>query len=211
MRTDPYLHWDVLTPSERMQYVKRVVLIGAESTGKTTLAERLAAHYDTVWLPEYLRAYVDQRGTLPVLADIPHIARGHIEREDALAARANRLLFCDTNLVTTVLYSNYYLGATPDAVRRLSYERPYDLYLLTEPDIPWVPDPGQRDGPEVRAHLHSLFVAELDRRGLPYTRVAGTYEERLCTAVAAIDRLFEGSAWRGATSHTPIHPDSHTA
>lgn len=171
--------------------VKRVVLTGAESTGKTTLARRLAAHYDTVWLPEYLRAYVEQKGALPDLDDIPLIAEGHIEREAALLRQARRVLFLDTDLVTTTVYSDYYLGATPAWVRQASYDRHADLYLLTEPDIPWQPDPGQRDGPEVRAHLHRRFEAELDRRALPFVRLAGAVQERMRTATAAVDALLD--------------------
>jgi len=172
--------------------VRRVTLLGAESTGKTTLAEALAAHYETVWAPEYLRAFVDEKGALPTLSDTPAIVRGHLAREDALMPRANRVLFLDTDLVATCVYSRYYFGACPAWVARLSYERSADLYLLTDTDIPWVPDPGQRDGPAVRDELQAWFLDELEMRAVPYLRVSGALDRRMEAAVRAVDAVLSG-------------------
>ena len=169
--------------------LKRVVLIGAESTGKTTLAEGLAAHYETVWAPEYLRAFVEEKGALPEPGDTLLIAQRHRAQEEALARRAHRLLVYDTDLISTCVYSRYYFGACPPVVERWSYERSADLYLLTDTDLPWTADPGQRDGPDVRAALHALFQRELEERGVPYARVSGSLEERMETAIEAIDAL----------------------
>ncbi len=175
------------SPSGRL---KRVVLIGAESTGKTTLAERLATHYDTVWAPEVLRAFVEEKGALPEPGDTLLIAQRHRAQEEALARRTHRLLIYDTDLISTCVYSRYYFGVCPPAVERWSHERSADLYLLTDTDLPWTADPGQRDGPDVRAALHTLFQRELEERGVAYVRVSGLLEERMETAIRAIDALF---------------------
>lgn len=169
--------------------LKRVVLIGAESTGKTTLAERLAAHYDTVWAPEYLRAFVEEKGALPEPGDTLLIARGHRAQEKALARRARRLLVYDTDLISTCVYHRYYFGACPPVVERWSYEHSADLYLFTDTDVPWTPDPGQRDGPDVRAALHELFRRELEARSVAFVRVSGSVAARMATAIRAIDGL----------------------
>lgn len=169
--------------------VKRVVLIGAESTGKTTLAERLAAHFETVWTPEYLRAFVDQKGTVPDASDTALIAQGHLAQVGAQLPAANRLLFLDTDLISTCVYTRYYFGICPAWLERLSFEHSADLYLFTDIDIPWHPDPGQREGPDVRAALHVLFRQELQRRGVSYTPVSGTPAQRMKIAVAAVEAL----------------------
>jgi nicotinamide riboside kinase len=165
------------------------VLTGAESTGKTTLAETLARHYHTVWVPEYVRIFVEEQGALPVYKDVERIARGTLGHEAALRPQARRLLLLDTDLVTVCLYSHYYFGRCPAWVEQASRAHHADLYLLAEDDIPWVPDPGQRDGPEIRAALQPLFRAELKRRGVPTVRITGSLAERIETAIAAIDRL----------------------
>ena len=169
--------------------LKRVVLIGAESTGKTTLAERLAAHYETVWVPEYLRDFVEQKGALPEPSDSRLITQGHLAQEAAFAPHAHRILFLDTDLISTCVYHRYYFGTALPWLERLSADHCADLYLLTDTDIPWTPDPGQRDGPAIRAALHTLFRDELQARGVAFVLVSGSVEKRMETAVRAIDAL----------------------
>lgn len=171
--------------------IRRVVLTGAESTGKTTLAARLAAHYGTVWTPEYVRRFVDAKGAPPVAADVPAIARGHLAQVRAALPHARRLLILDTDLLSTCLYSRYYFGACPAAVTRAAHRHRGDLYLLTDTDIPWTPDPGQRDGPAVRDVLQARFRAALRRRALPFVLLSGPLEQRLQTAVRAVDALLQ--------------------
>jgi len=190
VRKDPYRNWEYIPACVRAYYVKRVVVIGAESTGKTTMVRRLARHYDTVWLPEYGREYIDKKQAPPELADILKIARGHLAGEEALARKANRILICDTDLIVTRILSEYYFGTCPGEVRRASYQRTYDLYLLTDMDFPWEADPLQREGPEIREMLHNRFRNELEQRNLPHRIISGSIEERLKIATSAIDRLF---------------------
>lgn len=168
--------------------VLRVVLTGAESTGKTTLAALLAGHYDTVWLPEYVRAFVEEHGE-PTYDDVARIAQGHLDQEAACLPDAHRVLIYDTDLLSTCLYSRYIFGRCPGWVDEAARDRTADLYLLAGDDIPWVPDPGQRENPSTRDTLQPLFKQMLEERNLPYVTVDGSLESRLKTAIAAIDAL----------------------
>ena len=167
----------------------RVCLTGAESTGKTTLAAALAAHYETVWVPEAVRLWVDEAARLPTYADLDAIARRHLARVDAARAQATGVLVLDTDLVSTVLYARHLFGRCPAWIEAASAEHAADLYLLCAPDFPWVPDPGQRESAETRAFFQPRFEAELQRRGVPFAHVAGAPAERLAAAVAAIERF----------------------
>lgn len=189
IRERPYDHWQYIPPCARPYFVKRVAIVGAESTGKTTLAGQLAQHYQTVWVPEFAREYLDAKGAYCELSDIPNIARGQMETEDALARQANRVLICDTDLITTTIWSDHYFNECPDWIRRAANERQYDLYLLTHNDVLWVAD-SQRDRPHMRDHFHNLFRHELESRNRPYIEISGSCDERLRAAIRAVDALF---------------------
>lgn len=163
--------------------------MGAECTGKTVLARELARHYHTVWVPEYLREFVDKKKSVPDLADIAEIARGQKESEATLLAEAQEVLFCDTCLLMTVIYSDYYLGDCPREIRQTDLEESFDLYLFTQDDIPWVEDSFQRDGPQVRALIQKRIKEELELRKIDYLAVSGSAEERLQLCIGAIDPL----------------------
>jgi len=195
IRQDPYLYWEFIPECVRPYYAKRVVVAGAESTGKTTLARLLAERCHTAWLPEYGREHMDGMNRHPIPEDIELIARGHMEREDALVRKANRLLVCDTDLMVTCILSEYYFGVCPEWIKNASYERQYDLYLLTDKDIPWEEDAFQREGPKARDMLHHRFIQELKKRDLLYILISGTAEERLETSLKAINHLFSNSAY----------------
>ena len=172
----------------------RVALLGAESTGKTTLARALALHYGTTWVPEAARLYVDEHGPDLTAADVEPIARLHLEQADQAAAAAHRVLVLDTDLFATWVYSAHYYGATPAWVQAAALREAADLYLLTAADIPWQPDPGQRDGARTRAILQPRFAAVLAAHLLPTVAVAGTPDARLATAVRAIDAVLRTSS-----------------
>ena len=190
VRADPLAHWEYLPACVRPYYAKRILISGPESTGKTTLARHLAEHYGTVWVPEYARGYIDDHGGRFDYADIARIAFGQAETEEALARQANRLLICDTDLVTTTIYSEHYFGRCPHIVQRLADERRYDLVLLLDIDLPWAADL-QRDLPHRRAEFRDRFLHETISRRLPYVVIRGQGQARLAAAIAAVDRLLQ--------------------
>ena len=171
----------------------RVVVTGSESTGKTTLAAGLAAHYATAWSPEFAREHLDRKRAPLDVSDVEPIARGQIAGEDeareAASARASGLVLLDTDLLSTVVYARHYYGRCPPWIEATARERRADLYLLLHPDVPWTPDGLQRDRPRDRAHLHGLFQAALQVFGARYADLRGTWPERRAAAVAAIDAL----------------------
>ena len=167
----------------------RVVVTGSECTGKTTLAEDLARHYRTIFVPEYVRRFVEKKGSAPALADVAAIALMLIELEDRLAAQVRRLLVLDTDLLSTIVYSHHYFGNCPAWVEKALTDRAADLYLLAGIDVPWVPDDVQRDRGDRREEMHGLFRAGLTERGLQYQEIHGSRRQRLRDASAVIDRL----------------------
>ena len=173
-----------------------VVLMGAESTGKTTLAAALAKHYKTAWAAEYLRLFVDNKGALPEESDVYAIAQGHLKLVARMRPRARRVLFMDTDLFTTCVYQRIYFGTCPSDIEESALCHRSGLYLFTEPDIPWEPDPGQRASPEERLRSHALLRAETEKHSLNTVSIKGTYTERLNTAVTAVDQyLHYGSSF----------------
>ncbi|MDN4054512.1 ATP-binding protein [Massilia sp. YIM B02763] len=159
--------------------IERIAILGAESTGKSTLAEALAAHYGTVWVPEYLREFVDVNERVPREDDQVGIARTQLEREAALLPRANRFLFCDTAPLMTAVYSRIYWGRVPDALLALEAAHDYALTLVADIDLPWVPDGLQRESEEVRRRVHAQLLAVLDARAIPYTLLRGDLAQRM--------------------------------
>jgi len=175
-----------------MSDVARIAVYGPESTGKTRLAESLAARFGTAWVPEYSREFWDARGSIG-LEDMLPIAREQWRREDAVAAGARRPIFCDTEALTTMLWSDVLYGACPDELRREAERRcrGYALYLLLDIDVPFEPDP-QRCFPDEAGRQMCMRVwrGALEARGLPFTLIRGGWAEREAQAVAAVE------AWR---------------
>jgi NadR type nicotinamide-nucleotide adenylyltransferase len=171
----------------------RVVLIGPESTGKTRLAEELATRYGVPWSPEYAREYVVGRREPLGPGDVDAIARGQKAGEDAAIAHARRLgeplVFLDTDLVSTWVYSRHYFGDCPDWIEREARARAGDLYLLHYVDVAWVADGLQREEPERRGELFELFRTTLQGLGAAVQDVRGSWEERRRHAIQTVDRL----------------------
>jgi NadR type nicotinamide-nucleotide adenylyltransferase len=162
-----------------MKEAVRVAILGAESSGKSTLAAALAAHYGTVWVPEYLREFVDSAGRVPREDDQYPIARTQLEREDAAAALASRFLFCDTTPFMTALYSRVYWQRVDAQLAALEAAHDYAHTLVAAPDGPWVPDGLQRESEEVRRRVHRMVLARLDERQIPFVLVEGSLPQRL--------------------------------
>jgi NadR type nicotinamide-nucleotide adenylyltransferase len=168
--------------------VARVALLGAESTGKSTLAAALARRYATLWVPEYLREFVEVNARVPREDDQVGIARTQREREHVLAvdARVRDFLFVDTTPLMTAVYSRIYWGRVPADLLALEAEHDYAWTLVAAPDLPWVPDGLQRESEEVRQRVHAELVAVLDARGIPFTLLTGELEERVRRVEALI-------------------------
>jgi NadR type nicotinamide-nucleotide adenylyltransferase len=176
----------------------RVAILGAESTGKSTLTAALAARYGTVWVPEYLREFVETEGRVPHEEDQLGIAHCQLQREDALAAglavepcrEGRRLLFCDTTPLMTAVYSRIYWGRVlaPELLA-LEAAHDYALTLVAAPDLPWVPDGLQRDSEAVRQRVHACLLDVLAQRGIVWTLLTGDLAQRVRQADAALAAL----------------------
>ena len=167
--------------------VINVAILGAESTGKTTLCRDLAAHFGSPWVPEYMRTYLqakwDKEHLTCTWEDLLPIAQGQIELENKLAEQAaqsdhNHYLFCDTSLFELMVYANWYYGDCPKALTQAALTHHYDLILLTEVDIPWVAD-DLRDSPHQRDEISAYFKSQLTRHQKPIHRIGGDRDERV--------------------------------
>jgi NadR type nicotinamide-nucleotide adenylyltransferase len=168
--------------------IRRIAVTGPESTGKSTLSERLADHYQTVWVPEYARSYLNRLDRPYTQADILAIAQGQVQLEQELASQAQRMLISDTELLVAKVWSEHAFGECPEWISQQLEAQYYDLYLLAGIDIPWEPDP-QREHPHLREHFYQLYRKELISRGWPYIEVGGSLPERMRQAIAVIDWL----------------------
>lgn len=171
-------------------FIKRVCLIGAESTGKTTLAEALAHHFNTVWVREFAREYLEPKNWVCRWEDMIAIAEGQARLEDEMIERANRVLFCDTDPMTTSVWCERYFDKCDERILRLADERRYDLYFLCNIDFAWVDD-GTRDSGHLRNWFHQRFLEEIETRRLPCALLSGSFEERMNEAIDEVNRLLE--------------------
>jgi NadR type nicotinamide-nucleotide adenylyltransferase len=169
--------------------IHRVVITGAESTGKTTLAQALADYYAEPWTNEFVRDYVEQLDRELQPDDLEPIARGQLAGEDAKLEQAQQLIIHDTNILSSIIYAKHYFKTKLDWVDKGFRERSYSLYLLCMPDIPWEAETSQRESPEVRNQLHQTFKANLSSLKLPHIEIHGAKEARLRQAVAIINKL----------------------
>lgn len=167
----------------------RAVVTGSECTGKTTLVQALAAHYQTIWVPEFIRDFVNQRNAPLTYEDVGAVARGQMALEDERAARAPRLLIQDTDLLSAVVYNRHYYGKCPEWIEDACVKRSAHVYLLAGIDVPWVADGLLRDRSDRRKEMQELFRNALLERHWRFTEIGGSREERLATATSAIDSL----------------------
>ncbi len=184
-------------PQSRSNNPLKIVLFGPESTGKTTLASDLATHYNTTWVAEYMREYLqkkwDDKQDLCTTADLIPIARGQLEEERKATQDAQKVVFCDTNLLQLKVYSEFYFnGFCPEEIIMHIKTNQYDLYLLLDVDVPWVPD-DLRDRPEHREELFKLFEKELKQHNKPYIIISGNYAQRVQKAKDTVDALLKNA------------------
>ncbi len=170
---------------------RKIAITGPESTGKSKLSKQLADHYGTVWVPEFARDYIDTLGRPYEEGDILTIAHGQLNRERDLEQQANNYLFCDTDLMVTKIWSDVAFKRCDPWILESLVTHTYDLYLLCNIDTPWEYDP-QREHPQMREHLFSLYYNEMIERGWNFRVVSGLGGERLQNAINWIEGCFNG-------------------
>jgi NadR type nicotinamide-nucleotide adenylyltransferase len=175
--------------------LRRVAIVGPESSGKTTLAESLARHFGTVFVPEASRAFYDTKGIVYEIGDILPIARAQRADEETLAATASRLLFLDTDLLTITIWSHVLYGACPAEAEEMAAAQRVDLTILLKADLPWTYDP-QRCHPELsqREDFFARLRDGLVRHGRRFAVVGGDGPARLANARTDVEALLAGAA-----------------
>lgn len=165
--------------------LRHIVIVGPESTGKSTLAKSLAEHFDTEWVPEFLREFFVANDGKIVEADVNAVVEGQMQNSEELIMKANEYLVWDTNPLQTYIYQMLYFDRVPAWLDSMIVGLPADLYLLLSPDIPWEADP-QRDKPQDRDKIFYMIEKELWGRKLNYEVVEG---DRMAGALDALNRI----------------------
>lgn len=194
IRQDPHKYRNMIPDVVKPYFVKKVCIYGADSCGKSTLTERLAKHYKTAFVPELARNLIDW-GDLNIddlqLIHLEQFAKMQYEAVMSMQYFANRVLFCDSDNLTTQIYSSVYCGEITEGIKKYEYTD-YDLYLLLDIDTPYFEE-GQRNLGHRRQEMFNRFKAELDSRGIPYVLIDGNWEERFEKAKKEVDKLLSES------------------
>lgn len=187
--------------------IKKIVVIGPESTGKSTLCLQLARHYQTIWCPEYAREYLEEHGMDYNYDDLLTIAKGHISLEDATCCKLqatsnenhhspliphNSHLFVDTDMYVMKVWCECAFGKCHSWILNQIATRKYDLYLLCNIDLPWIKD-NLREYPDkkIRNKLYHFYKDIMINQSVPWVEVSGSYEQRLEIAINAADELIK--------------------
>jgi HTH-type transcriptional repressor of NAD biosynthesis genes len=186
IRENPLKYWDFIPGIARPYFVKKICFYGPESTGKSTLAKTMAEVYNTEFVPEVARELIISNDF--TVNDIIKIGYAQLERVEEKAQKANKLLFCDTDAITTEIYSRHYLGVIPEILFELEQKVHYDIYFLMDIDVEWIPD-GLRDLADQREKMFMIFKEELTIRKIPYILVRGTHAEREKFVRGIIDQI----------------------
>jgi NadR type nicotinamide-nucleotide adenylyltransferase len=188
----PLEHWEFIPRVVRPYFARRVAILGPESTGKTTLAAALADEFQTTWVPEFGREYCETRNALTLtLDDFEAIGLGQLALEEQHAREANRLLLCDTDLITTCTWSDLVVGRRPEWLHRAAAAQRYALTLvMSDRDVPWIND-GTRVLESRRAEHMELLLAELSRHGREFHILEGSWTERHERARALVQGLVD--------------------
>jgi len=190
VRDDPILNWDYLPEQVRLFYLKKICVYGPESTGKSTLTRRLAEHYSTVFVPEMAREVLGERSVNDIVyEDFPVIGESHAEKILEMEKKSRGVLFCDTDILTTIIYSTRYFGQFPEYPLWVYEANKFDLYLFCDTDVPWVEDIHRNSG-HIHEKMRESFLNELVRAGHPFVIISGGWDERFEAAKGVVDGLF---------------------
>ena len=187
LRADPFKYWDLMADSTKPYFVKKICFYGPESTGKSFLSEKLAKRYKTEFVPEVARELISTNDFN--MDEILRIGNAQTKRVLEKIKVANKILFCDTDLITTEIYSRHYLRVVPPVLIELERKIKYDHYFLFDTSVEWVAD-GMRDLGNRREEMFNVFKTELDKRGIAYDIVKGDYAEREEFVVKKIGEYF---------------------
>jgi NadR type nicotinamide-nucleotide adenylyltransferase len=170
--------------------ILKIAVVGPESTGKSTMAKQLADHYNTVWVPEFARAYCEKLTAPCTWQDEINMFHGQLALEKELLPDANEILICDTTFITVKIWSDYTFGEAPQEVLDELPRHRYDFYLLMDIDLPWEEDP-LRDFPNLREHFMEVWRKELKDLEASYVTVSGLGKQRLLNAINEIDKYLD--------------------
>ncbi|MBC34933.1 MAG: ATPase [Bacteroidetes bacterium] len=170
--------------------LKKIAITGPESTGKSILTDQLANFFQTIWVQEYARTYIDHLNRPYEQKDILQIAKNQVQQVDLFSKKADDLLFVDTELLVTKIWSEVKYGECDPWIIDQFEKQDYDLYLLCAVDLPWEPDP-QREHPEMRHKLFKIYQENLEKYKLNYKIVKGSGSERLMNAVGFVNSCLD--------------------
>ena len=192
-----------------MQSIKKVVIIGPESTGKSSLCKQLAAHYNTIWCPEFAREYLTTNGKKYAFEDLEIIAKGQLaleeeyfntlntilqkttaEENNNYTNKQSSILFIDTDMYVMKVWCEYVFGKCHLSILDEIVQRKYDLYLLCNIDLPWTADE-LREYPDKkpRQEIYKMYQDILINQQVPWVQISGNYEERLNDAILAVNKM----------------------
>jgi HTH-type transcriptional repressor of NAD biosynthesis genes len=186
IRNNPFAFWDYIPVIVRPYFVKKICFYGPESTGKTVMAEKMAELFQTELVPEVARELITSNDF--TIVDVLKIGRAQKERTMQKTKTANKILICDTDVITTEIYSQWYLKVVPNELYQLERAVQYDLYFLFDIDVPWIAD-GMRDLATEREQMFGIFRYELERRSLPYKLIRGNWEARTHMVIDQINAI----------------------
>lgn len=193
IRNNPMKYWDMIADAAKPFFAKKVCIYGPESCGKSTLTKFLAEHFNTNYVPEMARELLTENGVERHCEqrDMYPIGILHANTINERIKQSNRILFVDSDIITTQIYSATYYGNVPTWPQWVMDTNQYDLYLLATPEVPWVND-GTRDLGHIRQEMYRKFKKGLEDRNIPYTLISGnSYEDRNSQAIAAVSSLLK--------------------
>lgn len=190
IRNNPFEYWSYLPNCVRPYFAKRICVFGPESCGKSTLTINLAKHFETVAIPEYARTLIELKGQDLTPADFITIVKGQIALEESLVEQANKMIFCDTDVLTTTIWSHELLGKCDEWIEQKAQERDYDLYILLQPDVPWIKDE-VRYFPKERWDFYEKCKETLIQYDRNFVEIGGSWNERFDQAVFEVKKVIK--------------------